>query len=335
MRIAGWLAVAAVGTVSALVLAGIPGRAHAEPEPDHDDHADHPEHDDPQAEKADQLFAEGRALLGSNLIQACDKFTESLRYNPAAIGALLNVALCDEKLGRVASAFRKFTEARDRAKEQGLREHLRAAEEHIAALEPAIPHLAIRLTEPLPETKLVVDDRLVAAGDSGDVTVDPGERVIVVSAPARLPYRVSLVIARGEHRTIAIPALARSLTITSSRRRIGQLTAAGGAPVLGAGVGFGLYARHLYHKEIDNGNCSQPAGGLTCNPVGKSGTDNARSWGLGGTVVGAAGIAIAAVGAYLWLSAPYSTASDSADKKLAVVPELTGDRVGLAALGRF
>jgi len=40
---------------------------------------------------------------------------------------LLNVALCDEKLGRFASASAKFAEARDRAKEQGMDVHRKAA----------------------------------------------------------------------------------------------------------------------------------------------------------------------------------------------------------------
>src|SRR5262247_3294211 len=143
MRIVGWLAGSALTTA---LLAASASRAQA----------------DPRIDKADQLFAEGKALMASNLIQACDKFEESLHYNPAAIGTLLNVALCDEKLGKVASAVSKFTEARDHAKEQNLPEHVRAAEDHIAALTPSVPHLAIQLSEPLPDTSVLVDDRVVA-----------------------------------------------------------------------------------------------------------------------------------------------------------------------------
>jgi hypothetical protein len=160
---------------------------------------------DPQVEKADQLFAEAKALLSSNLREACDKFVESLHYNPAAIGTLLNVALCDEKLGHVASAVAKFTEARDRAREQGLPEHLRAAEEHLAALQPNVPHLAIRLTQRLPETKVLVDDHVVAPDALGDIAIDPGEHVVVVGAPDRLPHRATLVIAPAERKAIVIP----------------------------------------------------------------------------------------------------------------------------------
>jgi tetratricopeptide (TPR) repeat protein len=317
MRLAGRFAELAL---AAIVVAASADRAHA----------------DPQIDKAEQLFTEAKALMPSNLLQACGKFEESLRYNPAAIGTLLNVALCDEKLGRIASAVRKFSEARDHAKEQGLPEHLRAAEDHIAALAPSVPHLTINLTEALPDTKVLVDDQLVPRAELGDVAVDPGERVIVVSAPDRVSFRLPLTIAPGQHRAIFVPALSRSVTVTSSRRRIGQLTVAGGAVVLGTGIGFGLYARHLYQQEIDNKNCVRPGGGdPICSAVGKAGIENARNWGLGGTAVGIAGIAIAGFGAYLWYSAPGSARSDAADPKLTVVPEITGDRLGVVALGRF
>jgi len=327
MRIAGYLALAT------LAIGGASGRASAEPQ------AGKP---DPNVEKADQLFAEGRALLESNLLQACGKFDESLRYNRAAIGTLLNVALCDEKLGRIASAVDRFIEARDRAKEQGLDQHRRAAEEHIAALTPSIPHLAIQLTEHLPDTTVLIDDHVVPAEDLDSCAVDPGERVLVVSAPDRLPYRVKLLISKGEHKTAVIPALARSTTITSSRRRIGQIVTLAGGLVTGTGIGLGLYARHQYHKALDKALDAQPepfcmklSDGLHCDPITKSTLDNARNWGTGGTLIGVAGTAIAAAGVYLWLTAPPSTPDEHAEKKLAIVPELTVDGLGIAAIGRF
>jgi leucyl-tRNA synthetase len=151
--------------VIALLIGGVggsPGRALADPV------------DDPRIQRADALFAEGKALFDSNILQACDKFKESLHENPAAIGTLLNVALCDEKLGRVASAVKRFSEARARAREQGLTEHIRAAEEHIRALEPSVPHLAITLSERLPETRVVIDDAIIAPDALASVAVDPG-----------------------------------------------------------------------------------------------------------------------------------------------------------------
>jgi hypothetical protein len=317
------LAHAALVVVALGGLGGLGGRAHADPTPD------------PRIEKADRLFSEGKALLSSNLLQACAKFDESLRENPAAIGTLLNVALCDEKLGRVASAVAKFSEARDRAKEQGLPEHVRAAEEHIAKLQPDVPHLAIKLTEQLPETRVLIDDTIIALQAIGDVAVDPGERVIVVSAPARLPYRAKLVVGTAEHQEVVIPALSRSITITSSRGRIGQITTIVGGAAFGAGIGLGLYARHLHHKQFDDGLCASTPAGDRCNPAGQTQTERARTLGNVGSVFGGTGFVVTCVGVYLWLRSPRSTPHDTGDKKLVVVPQITPDGLGVVAAGRF
>jgi hypothetical protein len=202
-------------------------------------------------DRADRLFAEGKALLASDLEQACERFDESLRYNSAAIGTLLNVALCDEKLGRVASALAKFTEARSRAAEQGLPQHVRAAEEHIAALTPSVPHLVIKLTEAIAGIQILIDDRVVSPGTL-DIAVDPGERVIVVTAPNRLPFRSKLAVNRFEHREVVVPPLEASLVVRSSQRRIGQISTAAGGVAIVTGIGIGLYARNL-HLSVDRG----------------------------------------------------------------------------------
>jgi hypothetical protein len=321
MRVAGRLADLAV----AAVLVAAAGPASADPQ------ADKP---DPQVEKADQLFAEAKALESSNLREACDKYAESLRYNPAAIGTLLNVALCDEKLGRVASAVARFTEARDRAREQDLPQHLHAAEDHLATLQPQVPHLAIRLTQRLPETKVLVDDRVVAPDALGDIAIDPGEHVVVVSAPDRLPHRAMLVIAPAERKAIVIPALVRSVTVTSSRRRIGQIAIVTGGVAFGTSIGLALYGRHLHQQQFDQHHCGpNNSGGTSCDTVGQPKIDKARTYGNVGTVVGSIGLAVAAAGAVLWYLAPHSFQSADAQPRVAL--DVTGDHVGVVALGRF
>jgi len=327
MRIIRGLGDLALGSLVVVGLGGLGGlgpRAHADPAPD------------PKIEKADQLFAEGKALLESNLLEACKKFDASLQENPAAIGTLLNVALCDEKLGKVATAVARFSEARVRAKEQGLPEHIRAAEEHIAALTPSVPHLTIKLTEKLPETKILLDDNVLALDAIANVPVDPGDRVIVVSAPARLPYRTKLVIGKGEHQDVVVPALARSVTIKSSQLLLGQITTIAGGAAAGAGLGIGLYARHLYRQQFDDGRCtSDKDKGNRCSPEGQKQTDRAHTLGNVGTVVGVAGVLVAGAGAYLWYRSPKSTPNDAGDKKLAVMPEVSPDGLGLVAIGWF
>jgi len=324
MCIVRGLADLALGSLVAWGLGGLGPRAYADPAPD------------PKIEKADQLFAEGKALFDSNLPEACKKFDESLQENPAAIGTLLNVALCDEKLGKVATAVARFSEARVRAKEQGLPEHIHAAEEHIAALTPSIPHLTITLTEHLPETKILLDDTLLALDALANVPLDPGDRVIVVSAPARLPYRAKLVVALGEHLDVVVPALAKSVTIKSSQLLIGQITTLAGAAAAGTGLGIGLYARHLYRQQFDDGRCtSDQDKGNRCSAEGQKQTNRAHTYGNVGTVVGVAGVLVAGAGAYLWFRSPKSTPPDTGAPKLTIVPQLSPDGLGVVATGRF
>ncbi|MEO7730446.1 MAG: hypothetical protein ABIY55_05700 [Kofleriaceae bacterium] len=324
MRRTRLLEIAAHAALTALVILACPTRAPADPAPD------------PKIAHADQLFAEGKALMTSNVLQACDKFDQSLRENPAAIGTLLNVALCDEKLGRVASAFARFTEARDRAKEQNLTEHQRAAEDHLATLAPIVPHVAFTLTQRLPDTTIVIDGRVIELDQLADVSIDPGERVIVVSAPDRLPYRATLVVGPAEHKTIVIPALARSVTVRSSRRRIGQITTIAGVITLGVGIGVGVHANNLYQQQFDNRLCAHTKTGDHCEAEGQRNTDNALSLGNTGTVVGIVGGAVAVAGLVLWLTAPSSSSGAWSERpQLSVVPQLGSSSVGLTALGRF
>lgn len=272
--------------------------------------------------KADQLFHEGLALKESDVGQACAKFEESLRYNAQAIGTLLNVALCDEKLGRIASAVAKFSEARDRAREQNLPEHLAAAEERIGALTPDLPHLTLKLTEPAgPDTRILIDDKLLPLDQIVDHPVDPGDRVIVVTAPGRIGFRATLRIARRERKDLMVPRLANSV---SSRRTIGKLVAAGGGVTLGVGIALGLVARSRYNSVIDE--CRDQV----CWGENHAKTESARTIGNVGTVVGIVGIGAIAVGSYLWLRSPRAERAT-----VSVVPQIGTQQAGLFAIGSF
>lgn len=288
-------------------------------------------HADDKVQTADRLFAEGKALIDVNLVEACAKFDESYRYNPAAIGTLLNIALCDEKLGKFASAFAHFAAARDLAIEQKLPEHQKAAEEHLKTLEGKIPHMTLRLAEQLPGMKIVVDNKVVALDAMTEIPVDPGERVIEVSAPDRLPHQTKVVIKAGEHKDVDLPKLARSITVKSSRRRIGQITVIAGATTAAAGLGLALYARHLYNDQFgSDGPCFHLANGDFCRPDGQTNTNRARTLGVVASVLGGAGVVAAGVGAYLWLRAPHDL-----QDRVTVIPQLGPDGAGIAAIGRF
>lgn len=284
--------------------------------------------------RADALFEEAQALLGTDLNAACAKFAESYELNPHALGTLLNVARCDEKLGRIASAHEKFKLARDIAAEQlasgskDVAAHKKAAITHIDALEKRIPHVTIELVPPiLPDITIVVDGKAHAKDKLATLPVDPGSHTIVVSAPGYQSQEVSFAIAEGEHHTVAVPRLEKSVTVGRSRRTIGIIVGGSGAVVGLTGIVVGLVARSRYNDTTSchaDGSCDLPEDYTRRN--------NARSLGNVGTVVGAAGGIALVVGGVLWYTGRRTTESRS---RVTFVPHVSAEAAGITAAGRF
>lgn len=292
-------------------------------------------HADDTIQRADAAFERGKALLATDLEAACAEFHRSYELNAQAIGTLLNVALCDEKLGRFASAHARFREARERAKELGMKIEQDAAEEHMATLAPKIPHVTLAFaTPPIAGTKIVIDEKLIAFADIANHPIDPGEHVLVVSAPGHLAHEAKFSVGEGEARTVNVPALDRAVTTRTARRRIGMITTASGALMVTSSVVLGLVAWRSYSTTAD-GRCNtimyMGEERLQCDDIGYADLGRARQIGTVGTVVGAVGVAAVGVGLYLWLGAPASREREG----VAVVPAITGESAGVAAVGRF
>jgi hypothetical protein len=290
---------------------------------------------DTDIKAADALFAKGLALRETNLEQSCGYFRQSLEKNPQAIGTLMNVALCDEKLGKIASAVERFSEARDRAKEGNLPEYATEAEAHLKMLSPDVPKVTIKFLGERPAgTRVLIGERVIASEryDGGKlVNVDPGELVIVVSAPGRLAYETKLLINKKEQKAIDVPELEKGITtVRSSRKTIGIITTATGGAAFATGAVLGLVARSIYKKNHDE--CTPAAGGDICDPEQQSETERARTIGSVGTVVGAIGLAAAGVGVYLWLTAPKES---STERRVTILPDVTPASAGFTAVGRF
>jgi hypothetical protein len=130
--------------------------------------------------RARELFVEGREDISRGDIEAgCRKILESHRLAPDAVGPLLNVADCDEKAGRIATAWRRFNQAASMDSER--RDYAR---ERAAALEERVPRIVLELPKDAPEGTKVTQDG-VAVDLQSPLALDPGSYRFVVSAPKR------------------------------------------------------------------------------------------------------------------------------------------------------
>lgn len=283
--------------------------------------------------KSDAAFEEGLKLKDAGkLDQACAKFKEALSYNANAVGTMLNVAVCDEETGHIASAYKRFKEARDRGREQNLSEQVKLAEQHIAQLEPDMPYLAIAFAEVTDDTKLLVNDEDIPLKEAGGIPVDPGPVSIVVSRPNRVPFETKLVIEKKEHKAVAVPRLGLPVTVSNKKRLAGEVVTAIGGVAIGTGIIMGAIADSRYNAQFSG---SMPACNKTtkiCDQAGYKATSDALNLGDYGTIVGVAGVIVAGFGGYLWISGARSERHASS---VAIVPDFDAQHAGVVAVGRW
>jgi tetratricopeptide repeat protein len=286
---------------------------------------------------AERLFDEGRALIAAGKpVEACAKFEQSLAKDPRQVGVLMNLGLCNERAGKIATALQLYREAFDRASEANLGGVRAKAAAEIERLTPEVPVLTlVPAGAPVPGEKLVIDD-LVIAGGRTEVPLDPGRHAVVVTAPGRLPFETTVVIARAERKPLRMPVLEvpRQPVIVagpSVRRPAGRLMViGGGAAVLAAG-GFALYAKHDYDGLFSGGapHCGgfpRVSGEATCDGVGQSRSERDRKLGTGALITGALGLAVALTGVALWATAP---------AEMQIAPVVTTTGAGVVLQGAF
>ena len=291
--------------------------------------------------EAARLFEEGRTALENGQPEvACKRFEQSLRKDPRAGGTLLNLALCNERQGKVASALALFIEAYDRANEQGNIEQRKAAEQHIATLRPQVPFLVIvRAGAPHTGEKLLIDDQVIAL-DEREIPIDPGTHDITLTAPGRLPYETQVSVKVSARLKLPLPELEvprPRLVKESWRRTWGKPLTFGGGALLVLGAGGLVFAKYRYDAQFDDPDGSGPAlahcgsrpqvdGMETCDREGKDRVDSARAIGATSVVVGGIGLVALGIGAFLW-----STARD----QVVVTPVGPANTAGMSISGRF
>ena len=154
---------------------------------------------------AQSLFDEGRKLLDEGrFAEACPRFADSQRLDPGG-GTVLNLALCYEKLGKLASAYSTYGEAISLAVSERRPERESFARERSVQLAPRVPRLTFEAAHPAAGLEVRVDGTGVPMSTWGTpILVDPGDHEVVAHAPSLRSLRVMVSLKEGESRVVPI-----------------------------------------------------------------------------------------------------------------------------------
>jgi hypothetical protein len=170
-------------------------------------------HADPStadATLAEALFRDGRQLAGEGrYAEACPKFAESQRLAPA-LGTLLNLAVCHEKQGKVATAWAEFSTAAGEAARAGEADREQFARDHVKDLELRLPKLLVVAQNVPPGFEVRLDGVTMTAAALGSaLPIDPGDHQLAATAPHKNPGSVVVRIPGAvATTTVRVPALA-------------------------------------------------------------------------------------------------------------------------------
>jgi hypothetical protein len=288
----------------------------------------------PEKLRADKLFEDGRNYLAAKeYALACTAFEQSNQAEQA-IGTLLNIALCYEQWGKVASAHRAYIEA-ERYAEQKLDMRSLGAHQKVLELAPMVPHLQLDVPADADiSTVFLLDGKEIERSAlGGDLLVDPGQHSIEARVPGRPPKTTTVELELGEKRriTIEVPRPEVKVIVTSTPRKKGRLYGgiamlSGGALAVGTAGFVALLARRDYADAI--GGCPE----LICESrEAYDATQTARRRATYMTFVGAGGLVLAAAGLYMVLT----SAGGKNERRVELVPLIHGDGGGLAIGGRL
>jgi len=317
-----------------------------------------------QSPAAEQLFREGKRLMAKgDTAPACEKFEASERIEPAA-GTELNLALCRETNGQIASAWATYIKTATTAKKTGDARREATARKKVAELEPRLIYLTITVPASARGTGLVVkrDDTVVEPAEWDQRTpVDPAEYTVSAEAPGYKPWSTSVVV-KTRSKTVDVPELEKLPEVQreppraaggaaaagarerdaedtkahpapsrwTGKRKLSLALVAVGVAAGGAGIALGLHANSL--EDQSDQLCNHP----TCHsPDAVDLNHSARRYALAANIGYAVGGAAVVGAAVLWLfGAPHSPERSRPDDT-AMIPILDAGRVGFAFARSF
>jgi hypothetical protein len=314
-----------------------------------------------QSAAAQAAFDEAVKLMGQGrTAEACPKFAAAQRLDPG-MATQFRLAECYEKIGQFASAWANYVEVADAAKAAKSKDREAFARRRAAALEPRLSRLTIVVPPALSTVQgleITRDGSIVDSALWGTaIPVDPGEHMVVATAPGKKPWEGKGTATEQSPRLeVTIPpledlppppppALPEPLPYSpppgGGRSAVPAIV--GGAVALAAvGVGAALFATSIgkqndavgISKEIGLGKCAgEGASGQDCLDLKVRALDADRFHNVSvGTFVGAGALAAAAVTYLLW---PSPKTQPSPRRGIQVAPTVSAGQGGMLVSGAF
>jgi hypothetical protein len=163
---------------------------------------------------AEALFDQGLRLMKQNAFSdACPKLEESERIDPA-VGTLLYLGECYERIGKTASAWATFREAASLANNSNQADRARVASGRAQDIEPKLSHLSIELAPDVARIPGVIVKRSGQRVESSlygtPLPVDPGEYRVEVSAPGYETWTTPIKVeSGGASASVRVPGLVK------------------------------------------------------------------------------------------------------------------------------
>lgn len=276
---------------------------------------------------AEALFQEAADLMAANRFDdACPKYQASHDLDPA-VGTLLRLADCYDRVGKSASAWALFIEAETVARRAEQVDRAEIAATRAAELKQRLSTVKLRVAEPggAPGLTIVVDKAAIPEPSWGTaLPFDPGTVRIQASAPGYESWSTEVEVPVGPAETsVTIPMLDRAPEKPTEQR--GLLTGAPEtAPELEApesslqstlgyvagGVGLaglvaaGAFSYRAYTLNEDSLDLCATDDPNACTTEGKALRDDATKYGTYATIAGGVGGGLLITGLVLILTAP-------------------------------
>jgi hypothetical protein len=297
-----------------------------------------------QEAAADALFDSARtAMARRDFDRACEQFRASDKLDPAA-GTELNLADCEEKRGRLASAWELFRMVEEKLNPSD--ERVTVAHGRAQALQARVPRLTLELAADAPKSSSVRDGsvELGSATFGIPLPLEPGSHELVVSAPGFAPRTFQIQLAEGEARSLVVsPGAAASPGATapvpassssgsrppeqparggSSSRTLGF--ALGGVGIAGLGVAAITSLMVVNKKSAVDAGC---AADKSCTSAGLDAAHAGRTLEIVSNVGWVVGAAALGAGAYFLLTSGPSSQPSTA---VALLPNPAGGQLSLS-----